>query len=77
MKLGIIWKKFKIFPLVLNSKNFLNLQKKERAKLREKKRRGRMFPKLIDQNVFIASMELMAHLQKDDTFILIFGGLYY
>ena len=52
MKLGIIWKKFKIFPLVLNSKNFLNLQKKERAKLREKKRRGRMFPKLIDLNIY-------------------------
>lgn len=37
MKVGIIWRKFKIFPLVLNSKNFLNLQEKETAKLREKK----------------------------------------
>lgn len=77
MKVGIIWRKFKIFPLVLNSKNFLNFQEKETAKLREKKRRGRMFLKLIDLNVYIASMELMAHLQEDNTFILIFGGLYY
>lgn len=37
MKVGIIRRKFKIFPLVLNSKNFLNLQEKETAKLREKK----------------------------------------
>ena len=36
-----------------------------------------MFLKLIDLNVYISSMELMAHLQEDDTFILIFGGLYY
>lgn len=68
--------KIQNFPFSFKYQKFFKFAK-ERAKLREKKRRGRMFPKLIDLNVFIASMELMAHLQKDDTFILIFGGLYY
>lgn len=69
--------KIQNFPFSFKQQKFLNLQEKETAKLTEKKRRGRMFLKLIDLNVYIASMELMAHLQEDNTFILIFGGLYY